>query len=49
MIISDYNVIFVKSEKKGGRFFVNRKVCIFKSFIMETGLYDLGFIGAKHI
>lgn len=48
MIIGDYNVIAVEGEEKGGRVLVNRKVCDFRSFIMNAGLCDLGFIGSKY-
>lgn len=48
MIIGDYNVTIVESDKKDGHFFVNRKVHDFKSFITKAGLCDVGFIESKY-
>lgn len=46
LMIEDYNGIAVERDKKGGRFPVSQKIYDFRSFIIEAGLYDFGFIGA---
>lgn len=45
MVIGDYNIA-VEGEKKRGRFLVNGKSGS-RSFIMDVGFCDLGFIGVK--
>lgn len=47
LMTEDYNVIAVGREKKDSKFLDSQKARDFKYFIMEAGLGNLGFIGAK--
>ena len=43
--VGDFNVLTEASEKCGGQFNDSLEVMEFRSFLMDNGLLDLGFIG----